>query len=159
MTREEFESILEEAFLEGYNNAYEEIEEILDEDYIDIEDDMDSYNEESGHLRKMHRHFSQSSPHKHSRLLASRVYLKNQLKKLNKDNKMSVDEKYKKYLDISKKANKKAKYPGKGGMDARFDESQRRLQRYDNGEIKDLKTRLLLNSRSTMHGNKMDLDD
>lgn len=44
-------------------------------------------------------------------------------------------------------------------MHARFDESQRRLQRYDNGEIKDLKTRLLLNSRSTMHGNKMDLDD
>ena len=45
MTREEFESILEEAFLEGYNNAYEEIEEILDEDYIDIEDDYEVYDE------------------------------------------------------------------------------------------------------------------
>ena len=54
MTREEFESILEEAFIEGYNNAYEEIEEILDEDYIDIEDDMDSYNEEQdGHPRTL----------------------------------------------------------------------------------------------------------
>ena len=45
MTREEFESILEEAFLEGYNNAIDEIEEILDEDYIDIEDDYEVYDE------------------------------------------------------------------------------------------------------------------
>ena len=54
MTREEFEALLEEAFIEGYNNAYEEIEEILDEDYIDIEDNMDSYNEEQdGHPRTL----------------------------------------------------------------------------------------------------------
>ena len=45
MTREEFESILEEAFLEGYNNAYDEIEEYLNEDYIDIDDDYEVYDE------------------------------------------------------------------------------------------------------------------
>ena len=55
MTREEFESILEEAFLEGYNNAYEEIEEILDEDYIDIEDDYEVYDEDA-HKRNIGRH-------------------------------------------------------------------------------------------------------
>ena len=43
MTREEFESILEEAFLAGYNDA---IDEIFEEDNtFDLEDEMDSYNE------------------------------------------------------------------------------------------------------------------
>ena len=51
MTREEFESILEEAFLEGYNNAIDEIEEILDEDYIDIEDDYGYYTESNAAAR------------------------------------------------------------------------------------------------------------
>ena len=44
-------------------------------------------------------------------------------------------------------------------MSARFDEAEKRLDNYYSGKTKDLKTRLLLNSRSTMHGNKMDLDN
>ena len=38
MTREEFESILEEAYIEGYNSAIEDIQEdILDEEAYDLE--------------------------------------------------------------------------------------------------------------------------
>ena len=45
MTREEFESILEEAFMAGYEDA---IGEIFDEDYdFDLEDDADSYTEDA----------------------------------------------------------------------------------------------------------------
>ena len=41
MTREEFEALLEEAFIEGYNDA---IDEIFEEDNtFDLEDEMDSY--------------------------------------------------------------------------------------------------------------------
>ena len=41
MTRDEFEALLEEAFIEGYNNA---IDEIFEEDNtFDLEDEMDSY--------------------------------------------------------------------------------------------------------------------
>ena len=56
MTKKEFESLLEEAFIKGYNDA---IDEIFEEDAsFDLEDEMDNYNEESGHYRnylnKMH---------------------------------------------------------------------------------------------------------
>ena len=49
MTREEFESILEEAFIEGYNDAMEEIFE--EESSFDLEEEMDSYNESSKNVR------------------------------------------------------------------------------------------------------------
>jgi len=46
MTREEFESILEEAYIEGYNTAIEDIQEdILDEKAYDLEDEYEYYNE------------------------------------------------------------------------------------------------------------------
>ena len=44
MTREEFESILEEAFMAGYEDAYEEIFE--EDSSFDLESEMDSYNED-----------------------------------------------------------------------------------------------------------------
>ena len=41
MIREEFEALLEEAFIEGYNDA---IDEIFEEDNtFDLENEMDSY--------------------------------------------------------------------------------------------------------------------
>ena len=47
MTREEFESILEECFIEGYNTAIEDIQEdILDEEAYDLEDEYEYYTEE-----------------------------------------------------------------------------------------------------------------
>ena len=46
MTREEFESILEEAYIEGYNTAIEDIQEdILDEEAYDLENEYDYYTE------------------------------------------------------------------------------------------------------------------
>ena len=46
MTREEFESILEEAYIEGYNTAIEDIQEdILDEEAYDLENEYGYYNE------------------------------------------------------------------------------------------------------------------
>ena len=49
MTKKEFESLLEEAFIKGYNDA---MDEIFNEDTsFDLEDEMDNYNEESGHYR------------------------------------------------------------------------------------------------------------
>ena len=47
MTREEFESILEEAYIEGYNTAIEDIQEdILDEEAYDLENEYEYYTEE-----------------------------------------------------------------------------------------------------------------
>ena len=49
MTREEFESILEEAYIEGYNTAIEDIQEdILDEEAYDLEGEYDYYTEGIG---------------------------------------------------------------------------------------------------------------
>ena len=46
MTREEFESILEEAYIEGYNSALEDIQEdILDEESYDLEGEYEYYTE------------------------------------------------------------------------------------------------------------------
>jgi len=46
MTREEFESILEEAYMEGYNTAISDIQEdILDEEAYDLEGEYDYYTE------------------------------------------------------------------------------------------------------------------
>ena len=46
MTREEFESILEEAYIEGYNTAIEDIQEdILDEEAYDLENEYEVYAE------------------------------------------------------------------------------------------------------------------
>ena len=46
MTREEFESILEEAYIEGYNTAIEDIQEdILDEEAYDLEGEYEYYTE------------------------------------------------------------------------------------------------------------------
>jgi len=55
MTREEFESILEEAYIEGYNTAIEDIQEdILDEEAYDLEGEYDYYTEEQdGHPRTL----------------------------------------------------------------------------------------------------------
>lgn len=50
LSKEEFENILEECFMEGYNSALEEIFN-ESEDYIDSKDDYDVYDEESGHDR------------------------------------------------------------------------------------------------------------
>ena len=48
MTRDEFESILEEAYIEGYNTAIEDIQEdILDEEAFDLEGDYDYYTEDA----------------------------------------------------------------------------------------------------------------
>ena len=53
MTREEFESILEEAFLAGYNDA---IDEIFEEDSsFDLEDEMDSYLESNKETKARNR--------------------------------------------------------------------------------------------------------
>ena len=43
MTREEFESILEEAFMAGYNDAIDEV--FKEDNTFDLEDEMDSYDE------------------------------------------------------------------------------------------------------------------
>ena len=52
MTREEFESILEEAYIEGYNSAIEDIQEdILNEEAYDLEGEYDYYTE-SKNVRK-----------------------------------------------------------------------------------------------------------
>ena len=49
MTRDEFEALLEEAFLAGYNDA---IDEIFEEDNtFDLEDEYDYYNESSKNVR------------------------------------------------------------------------------------------------------------
>jgi hypothetical protein len=46
MTREEFESILEEAYNDGYNQAIEDIQEdILDEEAFDLEGEYNYYTE------------------------------------------------------------------------------------------------------------------
>ena len=46
MTREEFESILEEVYIEGYNTAIEDIQEdILDEEAYDLENEYEVYAE------------------------------------------------------------------------------------------------------------------
>jgi len=46
LSREEFESILEEAYIEGYNTALEDIQEdILDEEAFDLEGDYKVYTE------------------------------------------------------------------------------------------------------------------
>lgn len=64
MTREEFDSILEEAFIEGYDAAQKDLEEVLNkelEEYeveepvdesIEIEDDYDDYYDEAIDVRK-----------------------------------------------------------------------------------------------------------
>ncbi len=55
MTREEFESILEEAYIEGYNNAISDIQEdILDEEAYDLEGDYDYYTETKTHNKFLH---------------------------------------------------------------------------------------------------------
>ena len=47
MTRDEFESILEEVYMEGYNSALEDIQEdILDEEAYDLENEYNYYTEE-----------------------------------------------------------------------------------------------------------------
>ena len=53
MTRDEFESILEEVFEEGYNQAIFDIQEdILDEEAFDLEGEYDYYSESSKNVRK-----------------------------------------------------------------------------------------------------------
>lgn len=53
MTREEFEYILEEAYIEGYNTALEDIEEdILDEEAYDLEGEYEYYTESNAAARK-----------------------------------------------------------------------------------------------------------
>jgi hypothetical protein len=54
MTREEFESILEEAYIEGYNTAIEDIQEdILDEEAFDLENEYEYYTESKNVGNKM----------------------------------------------------------------------------------------------------------
>ena len=54
MTRDEFEALLEEAFIEGYNNA---IDEVFDEDSdFDLEEEMDNYNESKNVKNKMDKY-------------------------------------------------------------------------------------------------------
>ncbi len=56
MTRDEFESILEEAYIEGYNSALEDIQEdILDEEAFDLEDDYDYYTESNKETKARNR--------------------------------------------------------------------------------------------------------
>ena len=53
MTREEFEALLEEAFIEGYNDA---IDEIFEEDNtFDLEDEYDYYNESSKFKKELNK--------------------------------------------------------------------------------------------------------
>ena len=59
MTREEFEALLEEAFIEGYNNA---IDEIFEEDNtFDLEDEMDSYLESNAATKSRNRSITRSN--------------------------------------------------------------------------------------------------
>ena len=54
MTREEFESILEEAYIEGYNTALEDIQEdILDEEAYDLEGEYEYYTESLSNKDKL----------------------------------------------------------------------------------------------------------
>ena len=54
MTREEFESILEEAYIDGYNSAIEDIQEdILNEEAYDLERDYEYYNESKNVRKRM----------------------------------------------------------------------------------------------------------
>ena len=54
MTREEFESILEEAYIEGYNTAISDIQEdILDEEAYDLEGEYDYYTESKNVRKRM----------------------------------------------------------------------------------------------------------
>ena len=65
MTKKEFESLLEEAFLEGYNDA---MEEIFSEDAsFDLEDEMDNYNENMSDTDKVnikndYKRYKQDNP-------------------------------------------------------------------------------------------------
>ena len=63
MTREEFESILEEAFLEGYNDAMEEIFE--EDSSFDLEEEMDSYNESNAATKAKNRETAKRVLEKH----------------------------------------------------------------------------------------------
>jgi hypothetical protein len=166
MTREEFESILEEAFLEGYNNAIDEIEEILDEDYIDIEDDYEVYDEDA---HKRVPSFTKSLI-KHAKIMKDgRRYL-HDLKKAGISNPKKMDMHDPKTISMLEK-NPKAieltqKYMSKGMeksmnpklMGNYMKSLEDKQKGFEKGTLKDLKTRLVLN-RARNAINKLNEND
>ncbi len=97
MTREEFESILEEYFIEGYNSALEDIEEdILDEEAYDLERDYDYYTEaqdekgKSVALDELAKHKNKNNPYR--KTLARMAAYTNSFKK-DKDNNITDERK------------------------------------------------------------------
>ena len=157
MTRDEFEALLEEAFIEGYNNAYDEIEEVLNEDYIEIEDeDMDSYNEESGHKRLAIPSYNKGLI-KGARLLKDAKRLNHDLRKVGIANPKKMDIHNQKDVEAiysNPKARELAeKYYAKGieksmkpKIMGRYMKSlEDKQKKFDTGKLKDLKTRVVMN--------------
>ena len=131
MTREEFESILEECFIEGYNSALEDIEEdILDEEAYDLEKDYDYYTEnQEGHPRTLRGTGIHNLP---KGILGALKSSQRAYKKLDKAFKDHVDairssEKKKKFIEAEKDANKKfEEYKYKRFHSPEYDEFNRR---------------------------------
>ena len=155
MTREEFESLLEEAFIEGYNNAMDEVEEILNEDYIDIEDDIDSYNEESGHHRNYERKFPIGGfKHAHTKDLGKRLAKEARKAGVHvydpKRAASEINDDPKKREAIEKLQAKFAKHPAnkylEKNADKLMDYSNKQYDKFKQGKLKDLKQRLGFNA-------------
>ena len=153
MTRDEFDALLEEAFIEGYNNA---MDEIFDEDYIDIEDDMDSYNEESGHKRLAIPSYNKGLI-KGARLLKDAKRINHDLRKVGIANPKKMDIHNQKDVETIYN-NPKAreiveKYHAKGieksmkpKVMGRYMKSlEDKQKKFAAGKLKDLKSRIIMN--------------
>ena len=153
MTRDEFEALLEEAFMAGYEDA---IDEIFEEDNtFDLEDEMDSYLEDS-HQRNAIRQFSIGGI-KHGRSKDIGKKFQKDLRKqginvLNNDDVVNNQDRIKQAkekMENSKAYKKFAKY---------FYKNQDKInqfvkdgwQRRKEGKIKDLKTRIFANKMNNV---------
>ena len=149
MTRDEFESILEEAFMEGYNNAYEEVEEAINEayeedDYIDIEGI-----DEDAHPRHINRQFPLGGMFmKGDRNIKDIKRLQHELKKLrSKDvNTLNDDPNAKKIYD--KWIQKRNKHNTSDMIHNYIKQAN-----FNNKNLKSLKERILWNSDRAKYDN------
>ena len=173
MTREEFESILEEAYIEGYNSALEDVQEdILDEEAFDLERDYDYYTEESGHHRNITRQFSLGGL-KHARStdmgrhfakigkkegipITNSKEFKDQLVNNNDKLKEKIDNLHKR-IQQSKKYKAFEKYANKN-MERFAKQSEDDYDKFKQGKLKDLKKRIALNTVRNAR-RKFGLDD
>ena len=148
MTRDEFESILEEAYIEGYNSALEDIQEdILDEEAFDLEDDYEYYTEDSGHPRNITRQFSIGGDtvkglriNKDSKKIRHKF---NQLTRQGIDlqNLPENDSRLKNIKSIGDKVIKKLQHKDNIMHNAE------KINKFQNNKLKSLKDRILINSK------------